>query len=196
MAGALAERAWCLLMARGAAKYVAFLRAINVGGHVVKMDVLRRAFESLGFSNVETFIASGNVFFESSSHDRGALEAMIEKKLEKVLGYEVHTFVRTCAEVAAIATYEPFSRKAAQKAGAFVVGLVAGPIDAACTKKLMALKTDVDQFHVNGQEVYWLCTVKQSDSAFSNALFEKTLGVRATFRGLSTIRRMAKRYGE
>ena len=42
-------------------KHFAFLRAINVGGHTVKMDHLRDIFESLGFSNVETFIASGNV---------------------------------------------------------------------------------------------------------------------------------------
>ena len=49
----------------GAARLVAFLRAINVGGHNVKMDRLRELFEALGLSNVETFIASGNVIFDS-----------------------------------------------------------------------------------------------------------------------------------
>ena len=49
-------------------RYIAFLRAINVGGHnTVKMDFLRQLFESLGFSNVETFIASGNIVFETTS---------------------------------------------------------------------------------------------------------------------------------
>ena len=47
-------------------KYFAFLRAINVGGHVVTMDHLVRLFEGMGFSGVETFIASGNVIFETS----------------------------------------------------------------------------------------------------------------------------------
>jgi len=47
------------------ARYVALLRAINVGGHVVKMDVLRKHFTKLGFTNVETFIASGNVLFDA-----------------------------------------------------------------------------------------------------------------------------------
>jgi len=56
------------------AKYIAFLRAINVGGHTVKMDHLRSLFEALGFSNVETFIASGNVIFESKSKSTRALE--------------------------------------------------------------------------------------------------------------------------
>src|SRR5688572_10594132 len=89
-------------------KYVAFLRAINVGGHTVKMDALRRLFEALGFVNVETFIASGNVIFDSPSKDTKALEKKIESYLRETLGYEVATFIRTIAEVAAIADYKPF----------------------------------------------------------------------------------------
>ena len=55
-------------------RFVAFLLAINVGkGHVVKMDSLRRAFESLGFSKVETFIASGNVIFDTGAGNPKAL---------------------------------------------------------------------------------------------------------------------------
>ena len=51
-------------------RYITFLRAINVGGHTVKMDRLREIFESLGFANVETFIASGNVVFERRRETR------------------------------------------------------------------------------------------------------------------------------
>ena len=61
-------------------RYVAFLRAINVGGHVVKMDRLRRIFESMRFRNVETFIASGNVIFEAAGN-ADVLERRIEKGL-------------------------------------------------------------------------------------------------------------------
>ena len=60
------------------ARYAAFLRAINVGGHVVKMEVLRAAFEDLGFAGVETFIASGNVIFETRAKDLVAVERKIE----------------------------------------------------------------------------------------------------------------------
>jgi uncharacterized protein (DUF1697 family) len=70
-------------------RYVAFLRAINVGGHIVKMDALRRHFASLGFDDVETFIASGNVIFQSRSTAAAALERRIEACLEERLGYEV-----------------------------------------------------------------------------------------------------------
>ena len=70
-------------------QYFAFLRAINVGGRVVKMDRLRQIFESLGFSGVETFIASGNVVFETSSNNVKTLERKIENALREALGYEV-----------------------------------------------------------------------------------------------------------
>src|SRR3977135_1307431 len=90
-------------------KYVAFLRAINVGGHTVKMDYLRGLFEAMGFSNVETFIASGNVIFDSKSKTAKALETKIERALEDNLGYKVTTFIRSVAELAAVARYKPFT---------------------------------------------------------------------------------------
>src|SRR6267143_6677915 len=89
-------------------KYAALLRAINVGGHTVKMEHLRSLFAAIGFSNVETFIASGNVIFDSPSKDGPALERKIEKHLQATLGYEVKTFVRTVSEMAAVANYKPF----------------------------------------------------------------------------------------
>src|SRR5690349_6010221 len=92
-------------------KYIAFLRAINVGGHNVRMSELKRLFESLGFSNVETFIASGNVIFETSAKDPSKLEKKIEALLKESLHYEVFTFLRTPAEVAAVAKYKPFKTK-------------------------------------------------------------------------------------
>ena len=86
-------------------RYIAFLRAINVGGHTVKMDRLREIFESLGFANVETFIASGNVVFETTALDTAALETRIAAALQAALGYEVATFIRTEAELARIAAH-------------------------------------------------------------------------------------------
>jgi len=65
------------------------------------MDHLRSLFAGLGFANVETFIASGNVIFDSKAKDTSALERKIEKHLLVILGYEVRTFVRSVAEVAA-----------------------------------------------------------------------------------------------
>src|SRR5512142_743545 len=89
-------------------KYVAFLRAINLGGHTVKMDHLRGLFEEMDFTHVETFIASGNVIFEAASADPRDLELKIEESLLSNLGYDVATYIRTPEELAEIIQYEPF----------------------------------------------------------------------------------------
>jgi len=144
------------------ARYIAFLRAINVGGHTVKMDVLRQFFEALGFSNVETFIASGNVVFETAAKNTHTLEKKIEQQLRAALGYEVATFIRTEAELAAIAQCQPFPPSQREAASAFNIAFLAEPLDDASHKKLLTLKTDIDDFRVQGREVYWLCCKKHT----------------------------------
>lgn len=175
-------------------RYIAFLRAINVGGHIVKMNDLRALFESLGFARVETFIASGNVIFETNISTPAKLEQKIESALLKTLGYEVHTFLRTDSEVANIAQYKPFRDSEVKSAGAFCVGFLATSMEKDAQKTFMKFKTSMDDFHYNSREIYWLCKMKQSESTFSNAAFEKALKVRSTFRGMNTIWRLAAKF--
>lgn len=89
--------------------YLAFLRAINVGGRTVKMADLRRHLVEAGHEEVKTFIASGNLQLESALSP-SALETRLEKDLEKALGYRVDTFVRTEAELKALAQSHPFGQ--------------------------------------------------------------------------------------
>jgi len=177
------------------ARYVAFLRAINVGGRVVKMDKLRGLFESLGHAGVETFIASGNVVFESRAK-APSLERAIEAALADALGYEVATFIRTDDEVAEIARQQPFRPAPFKTAKAFCVGLLAAPLSRDGEKALMSFKSADDDFRVVGREIYWLCQTGQGVSAFSNAGFEKAAKVRSTFRGMNTMQRLSVRLRE
>ena len=176
-------------------RYIAFLRAINVGGHNVKMEQLRALFEAMGFSNVETFIASGNVIFESDNPEvSGLLEKKIEKELQQALGYAVATFLRTPAELAELAEYQAFPADSLDAMQALNVAILAHAPSEAGTQKLMALKTDIDDFQVYKQAIYWLCKKKQSESTFSNTVLEKALGQQSTLRGIQTIRKMAAKY--
>lgn len=175
-------------------RYFAYLRAINVGGHTVKMDVLRQHFEALGLLNVETFIASGNVIFEVDGGDVAALEVLIEDTLKERLGYPVATFIRTPQELARIAAHQPFSASVFELAVAFNVAFLKSPLDETAVGRLAALENDIDRFHVEGREMYWLCQVRQSESKFSNAVLEKILGQPATMRNVNTIKKMVDRY--
>src|SRR5262249_52364883 len=87
----------------------AFLRAINAGPErVVRMNVLRKVFESMGFARVATFLGSGNVVFETRAKDIGALEQKIERTLQRTFGYNVSVFIRTQVELKEIASLERF----------------------------------------------------------------------------------------
>jgi uncharacterized protein (DUF1697 family) len=176
------------------ARYIAFLRAINVGGHVVKMERLRALFGALGLSAVETFIASGNVIFSSGAKDVAALERKIERRLEAELGYAVTTFIRSDAELRAIAEYEAFAPTLLERARTLNIFFLKERLDTAATRKLMALRTDVDDFHAHGREFHWLCRVGQADSTLNNVALQKALGVEMTARGATTVRRLVERY--
>ena len=176
-------------------RYIAFLRAINVGGrNTVKMEFLRQLFASLGFANVETFIASGNVVFETTAEDAQALARAIEQGLREALGYAVATFIRTGTELAAIANYKPFSQSDLDGAAALNIAFLADGLDDKSSQKLMTLRTDIDDFHVHGREIYWLCRKKQSGSKISNAVLEKAVGQKSTLRGANTVQKMATKY--
>lgn len=172
-------------------RYIAFLRAINVGGHTVKMDRLRELFESLEFRNVETFIASGNVIFDARSDDPAALERKIEKNLQEALGYEVVTFVRSTSDVRAAAEYQPFID--AEKCSLWIAFLKSKP-GIETRKKIAALGGSNDQFHLHDREVYWLCRTKMSESQYFGAKLEKTFGGPATMRNVTTVRKLASKY--
>jgi len=175
-------------------KYVAFLRAINVGGHTVKMDHLRSLFEAMGFSNVETLIASGNVIFDAKTKSTKALENRIEKALETNLGYEVTTFIRSVSDLADVVRHRPFD-DCDDEGNVLYIGFVAdNPLEES-KQRLLAFKTQIDDFHIYGREIYWLCRKKLGESAFpGGAKFEKTLGMPATLRNSTTVRKIAGKY--
>jgi uncharacterized protein (DUF1697 family) len=176
-------------------QYVAFLRAINVGGHTVKMTDLRELFETLGLSRVETFIASGNVIFESALEDISELESRIETHLHKSLGYAVATFIRSVPELVQIAQHEPFDAAEFEAGAGLYIAFLQHEPTVEAHQKLMSFRNATDDFHVHQRQIYWLCHTRFSDSTFSGPKLEKTLGLQATVRNSSTVKKMAAKYG-
>ena len=132
--------------------------------------------------------------FETKRKNAQALEREIENRLHAALGYEVATFIRTDAELAAIANYKPFSQSELDGAAALNIAFLARGLDDKSRQKLMALRTEMDDFHIHEREVYWLCRKRQSGSKISNAVLEKALGRKSTLRGANTVKKMAAKY--
>jgi uncharacterized protein (DUF1697 family) len=176
-------------------KYIAFLRAINVGGHTVKMDHLKILFEKMGFENIETFIASGNVVFESKSKSVDSIKKKIENDLEKSLGYKVATFIRTTNELKDISEYKAFKDSDLENENNT---LYIGFLDSAPYKenqnKVYAMQDAANEFQFNKKELYWLCRKNFSDSGISGNKLEKALGMSTTMRNSTTIKKMAAKF--
>lgn len=168
-------------------KYVAFLRAINVGGHkLIKMEDLRKIFESLMLKNVKTFIQSGNVIFESTELNDDPLSKKIEKHLNKTLGYEVKTFIRTNNEIEGIIKNNPFSKAKLGKDLALYLAFLSEKPDKEQADSLMFFNNDNENFNIRNREVYCLIR-KDIKTQFSNNWLEKKLKLPATTRNITTI---------
>lgn len=175
-------------------RYAALLRAINVGGRTVKMSELCTLFESAKLSNVRSVIASGNVLFESRSADAAALEATIEARLRKALGYDVETFLRTPEELDAIVAHDPFDpADPLLDTHRLHVVFTRDTIGKARRDALVALRTDYDDLFVRGREVYWRTRGRSSDSAITPATFARALGGPGTARNVTTVRKLAEK---
>jgi len=162
------------------------------------MDRLRSLFEVLGFDDVSTFIASGNVVFSADAVDVDALTSEIERHLERELGYEVATFLRTPAQLASVAS--PDSTDAGfqdQKTSSHYVMFLRAAAPESLRSELAALDSEMDDFQFSGAEIHWRVRGKVTDSPlFGGGLERATRAVPMTMRNMNTLRRMVVRETE
>jgi uncharacterized protein (DUF1697 family) len=173
-------------------RYISFLRAINVANRTVKMDSLINIFSSLGFSNVTTFLASGNLIFETEENNLTLLENIISQRLLNVLGYEVANFLRTGKDLKTIITFFSSENILINSYQSINIAFLTKLPDEKVINKLMSFNSEIDDFHIHEREIYWLCKKKQSQSSFSNTVLEKITQQSSTLRGYNTIRRISE----
>jgi uncharacterized protein (DUF1697 family) len=176
-------------------RYAAFLRGINVGGHRITNDELRKACEAVGLEDVATFRASGNVIFAADDgQDPDAIVDRIESGLGATLGYEVPVFLRTAAEVRAIASHQPFPTKlVAASAGKLQVSLLAARPSAQAKKTVLALADDEDRLAMRDRELYWLPSGGLLESELDQKVVETALGL-STRRTKGTMEQVAAKF--
>jgi len=168
-------------------QYVAFLRGINVGGkHLVKMDALRSVIETLGCKNVQTFIQSGNVIFDSAAKDAAALTKKIEKALLTNFGFPIPVMIRTGAELAALVQLNPF--QSAGDDGVKYVTFLTTELKRSPTLPLWSPANDCAITHVGGREIFSVgYRLPNGRSGNVMMLIEKEAGKAVTTRNWNTI---------
>lgn len=163
-------------------QYVAFLRAINVTGRFIKMVTLAEHVRTLGHANVSTYINSGNVLFQSRQLATARLASVMEDALEPLLGFRAEVFVRTVPQLQAIAAKALALRSRIGPEGDINVAFLQREQTTDDEAAIAPLRNDLDDFVCDGTELYWICQSLQSQSRFSNAVLERKLRTRATFR--------------
>jgi uncharacterized protein (DUF1697 family) len=171
-------------------RYVALLRGINVGGKkMIRMEDLVRVFASLGFKNVRTYIASGNVIFDDPADTAPVvLVKKIEKKLLKSFGHEVAVILRTVDELKALVKRNPFKKvSTAGDVMLFVTFLAAEPKN----KRKIPLQSsteNLDVLAIKDRAAFIVARRKRTGwFGYPNNLVEKELAVAATTRNWSTV---------
>ena len=175
-------------------QFVAFLRGINVGGHVVKKETLQAAFTSLGFRNVSTYKQSGNVIFEADSANTIELKAKIEETLESILGFSVSTILRSMIYLRSIVEREPFKFQNFNGAS-FLVTLLPNPPPPAFVSLLPITipKSTAQVIAASGNEIYSV-THGGGEGALPNPFVESKLKMKATTRNMNIIKEIVKKF--
>lgn len=163
-------------------RFVALLGGINVGGHRVTMDRLREEFTALGYTDVASFIASGNVLFTGPA--RGDHEARIATHLSEVLGWPSPTYLRTAAEIITATDLRPFGPTPENYTHmvAFCRNKPSADIEVASTA--------TDHFRVGDREVHWRIEGKLTDSKITLSKLAKLIGPNTT-RNITSLERLA-----
>ena len=170
--------------------YVALLRGINVSGQkIIKMEDLKKIFESLKFENVKTYIQSGNVIFESKESNLEILTIKIEKFLKAKLGYEVTVIIRTMEKMKEIVACNPFKKNKDKDAKPYVTFLSKKP--EYIKIPLVSNDKSVEVFSIIDYDAFSLSRKVKGKSGFPNSFLESKLKIHATTRNWNTVSKIA-----
>jgi len=165
--------------------YISILRGINVSGQKkIKMVELKKLYESLGFTNVQTYIQSGNVIFSSRDKNISDLTTKIEEKIKITFGFDVPVLIRTKEEIKKVINNIPFANKEIDK---LCVTFLATTTTLSPIEEINKIKDQAEEFFISEKEVYLYLPNGAARTKLTNNFFERKLKVTATSRNWKTI---------
>ncbi len=175
-------------------RYGAFLRGMNVGGHRLSNEQLRAHFTTMGFADVASFRASGNVVFAGKAADPADVRTRIEEGLAELLGYAVPTYIRSSEEVLRIAATQPFTpEQLSASNGKLQVALLFEAPARSTRREALALAGDSDRLSFGERELYWLPSGGLLESDLDMKSLDRLLGP-MTIRTKGTLEQIAAKH--
>lgn len=169
-------------------RYATILRGINVSGQKkIRMADLSRLYETLGFTNVRTYIQSGNVIFDSVPVKPDNLIREIEQAIQKKFGFDVPVLVRTREEIRAAISANPFLKEKDIDATKLHLTFLEHVPEKSAVREFDPGSLGQDRYSIEETNVYLYCPGGYGKTRLSNTFLEKQLGVRATTRNWKTV---------
>jgi uncharacterized protein (DUF1697 family) len=173
-------------------RYVALLRSVNVAGHGrIAMDELRASFDALGYTDVTTYIQTGNVLFSTASRSESTLAGAIEQRLAEDLGDSPAVLLRSVADLRRVGASSPYAKAGADKARHHVTFLATVPSKAAL-QALQFPSSGRDELVVDGKEVYVHTPDGYANTKYTGSFLERRLGVVSTTRNWNTVTKLCE----
>ena len=173
--------------------YISILRGINVGGQKkIRMEDLKTLYEGLRFSEVTTYIQSGNVIFRTNLNlPISGLSEIIEKAIEGRYHFLVPVIIRTSDEMRQVLSSNPFVKEKGIDMEKLHVTFLQEEPDPVDVDKTQEINFPIDRFRILGKDVYLYCPGGYGNTKLSNAFFENKLKVKATTRNWKTVGKLA-----
>jgi uncharacterized protein (DUF1697 family) len=174
-------------------KILTILRGINVGGKkLIPMAELKVLYTELGFKNVNTYIQSGNVVFETDNADIAEIKNLIESKIAENYNFNVPVIIRTAQEIEAVLKDNPFLKQMYIEKDRLHITFLAEMPAPEHVEKMSDQKFHPERFIVHKQEVYLYCPHGYGNTKLNNNYFESKLKVTATTRNWKTVNKLAE----
>ena len=167
--------------------YIALLRGINVSGQKkILMAEFRELLQKNGFSNVQTYIQSGNVVFDSPNTDINGIASSIENIILNYYDFEVPTLVLKPLQIKLAMDSNPFINDSnIDETKTFFTFLKEQP-NKEGIEAFEACSYPNETFILKDKVVYYYCSISYGKAKFTNKLMEKKLGTSATTRNYKT----------
>ena len=176
-------------------KYLALLRGINVSGHnMIKMDALKKMLENMGFQNIETYIQSGNIFFDSEEENAASVGFKIKQEISKVFGYDVPVIMVSKTDLELCFKNNPYLKEKECDIKKLYVAFISKELTAAAINDLKISNFKPDEAAIDSNRIYIKYAIGAGKTNLDQKYIEKKLSVVATMRNWNTVTKLLEMY--
>ncbi|GAA4041609.1 DUF1697 domain-containing protein [Flavobacterium chungnamense] len=176
-------------------KHLALLRGINVSGHnMIKMEALKTTLEATGFTNVVTYIQSGNVFVETVEESGFGVGFKIKQEIFKTFGHEVPVIVIGKNDLELCFKNNPFLKQKDVDTKKLYVAFISKELSSSAINELKISQFKPDEAVIDGNRIFIKYDIGAGKTRLDQKHIEKKLNVTATIRNWNTVTKLLEMF--